>query len=427
MKTYIITYIFFLFPFLVIGQNGSLKFKHLSLEEGLSQSSITCILKDSRGFMWFGTEDGLNKYDGDNFTIYTHIPNDDKSLSSSYINTIVEQEDGFLWIGTKNGLNYFNPINEKFIRYVHDPDNPNSLTNNGINALLKRKDGSLLIGTANGLNLFNSKSGFSKYSPVTGSSHYYIVSLAEDKDGEIWVLSAEMLEKIKVDNRSFSEASFQKSLKNSTKYSMFLDSLNIWIGTSKGLIKYSLSKKTVSSSVFNGINESTGEKLRVLSIINGEKGKLWLGTHNGGLINFDKTTGDFQTSMYDPYNRLSLNSSSIRSIFLDETGILWVGTFGGGINKHDPDQFKFEHYRHHPGKGNGLSESTVRSVLLDKDLELWVGTHNGLNRINRETGKVIAYKYDQNNLASISSNVVRALNEDSKGTIWAGTWENGLN
>jgi len=427
IKVNIIVHFWLFVPFLVTAQNGSLKFKHLSLENGLSQSSITCILKDSRGFMWFGTEDGLNKYDGTNFTIYAHIPNDDESISSGYIHTIVEEEDGFLWIGTKNGLNYFDPINEKFTRYVHDPNNPKSLADNCVNALLKRKDGSLLIGTANGLNSFNRESGFSKYAPLTGNSQYNIVSIAEDAMGGIWVLSAEMLEKIHVNNGSFSEASFQKHLKNSSKYSMFLDSLNIWIGTNKGLLKYDVSKQTVSGSVFNGANESNGEKLKVLSITKGEKGKLWLGTHGGGLVNFDKTTGDFQASMYDPYNRLSLNSSSIRSIFLDETGILWVGTFGGGINKHDPNQFKFEHYKHHPGKENGLSESTVRSILLDKDQELWVGTHNGLNRMDRETGKVITYTYDQNDLSAISSDVVRALKEDSKGIIWAGTWENGLN
>jgi len=426
IKANIILFICVLVPFLIMGQSQSSNFKHFTLENGLSQSSISCILKDSQGFMWFGTEDGLNKYDGTNFTIYSHIPDDNESLSSSNIYSIVEQGDGFLWIGTKNGLNYFNPNTEKFTRYI--PSGNGAKAFGQINSLKISKDGRLLVGTSNGLYLFNQDTGFLKYTPANMKSSYNVISMVQDKKGYLWVLSLEMLEKIKLDNGSFSGVHFQKSLKKSVKTSMLLDSLNLWIGTSKGLIKYNLRSQTTRTFKFYDLNGSHDFKNSILSVTSGnDEDTLWLGTSSGGLIRFDKITSEFQTILRDPNNRLSLNSNSIKSLFLDKTGILWVGTYGGGINKYDPNQFKFKHYKHYSSDNNSLSENMVRSILLDKDGELWVGTHDGLNRINRETDHIEVYKYNKNNVSTISSNVVRALCEDSKGTIWIGTWNNGLN
>jgi len=427
MKLTLIIFIWLLSPLILFGQNQSPNFKHITLENGLSQTSISCIIKDSRGFMWFGTEDGLNKYDGKNFTVYRHIPNDTTSLSSSYINSIVEQEDGFLWIGTKKGLNYFNPNSEKFTRYLHDSNNPNSLINNEINILRLSDNGHLLIGTSNGLNMYNSNTGFSKFVSKNSKGIYNVMSMSQDDEGNLWVLSSGMVEKITFENGMFSDISSHKPLKNSIKYTMQLDSLNLWIGSSIGLIKLNLQNSTVDTLKFYGLNGAIDSRNQILALSKREKGKLWIGTYGGGLIDFDKRTGDFHAILHDPYNRLSPNSSSIRSIFQDEKNILWLGTYGGGINKHDPNQFNFEHYKHNPGDGSSLSENTVRSILLDKDNQLWVGTHNGLNRLNTEKRNIKTYRYDKNNLLSISSNIVRAICEDSKGIIWIGTWENGLN
>jgi ligand-binding sensor domain-containing protein/AraC-like DNA-binding protein len=408
-----------------MGQNQSSKFKHLTLENGLSQSSISCILKDSRGFMWFGTEDGLNKYDGNEFTVYRHLPNDEQSLSSSYIKTIVEQGDGFLWVGTKNGLNYFNPNTEKFTRYVQDANGTKNFDQ--INTLKISNDERLLIGASNGLYLFDQDTGFLKYTPANMKRSYSVISMVQDKKGYLWVLSFDMLEKIKLENGSFSKVSFHKSLNNSLKSTMLLDSLNLWIGTSDGLIRFNFQTKIFKPFKFYNSNGNQDIRNNILSITNEKKDKLWLGTGGGGLIKFDKVTNKFEVILHNPNNKLSLNSNSITSLFLDKEKILWLGTFGGGINKYDPNQFKFKHYKHYPGDNNSLSENTVRSVLLDKDRELWVGTHDGLNRINRETNHVKVYRYNQNNVSTISSNVVRALCEDSKGTIWIGTWNDGLN
>jgi ligand-binding sensor domain-containing protein/AraC-like DNA-binding protein len=427
MKVILTIYTGLLIPFLLMGQNQSLKFKHISLEKGLSQSSITCILKDSRGFMWFGSEDGLNKYDGTDFTVYRHMSTDKESLSSSYIHAIAEQEDGFLWIGTNNGLNYFNPDSEKFTRYVHNPNDPKSVSHNNVNTLYLTHDKRLIAGTSNGLNIFDPRGGFIKYSSQNSRSPYNVVSVIQDKQGYIWALSSEMIEKIKWENGYLSRISFYKLPAGSIQNAMFPDSSHLWIGTSKGLIKFNLHNQKFDAFRFYDLKVSDDSRNNVQTVISDQTGNLWLGTIGGGLIHFDKVTGKFETVLNDPYNPFSINSNMVRSIFLDEKEILWLGTYGGGINKYDPAQFKFQHYYHQPGERNSLSNNGVRAILLDRDGELWVGTHGGLNRMNRKTGQVKVYKYEQNNPATISSNTIRALCEDSAGTIWAGAWDNGLN
>ncbi len=426
MKPNIIINICLLIPYLAIGQDQLLKFKNFTIEDGLSQSSIMCILKDSRGYMWFGTEDGLNKYDGNNFTVYRHKPNDKESISDSNINSIVEQEDGFLWIGTKNGLNYFNPDNEKFIRYHHNPNDTSSISHDEINSLQITKDKHLLIGTSNGLNKFEGKTKFLRYNPKGTKLPYYIESMAQDKEGYLWLLTNELIEKIRLED-SFSEVIIQKPFKNSLKNSLLLDSLNLWIGTGKGLIKFNLLTQELVTFKLDAFNKYKNKTIDVLSIINGETGKLWLGTIGGGLINFDKSTNTFKTVLQDINDHSNLHSNGIKSLFLDESNILWLGTFGTGIKKHDPNQFLFKHYRYTTNGENSFRENTVRSILKDRDGELWVGTQGGLKRINRKNGSIKAYKYNQNKPSTISSNTVRALKEDSNGIIWAGTWNNGLN
>lgn len=377
--------------------------------------------------MWFGTEDGLNKYDATTFTIYRHISTEGESLSSSYIHAITEQSDGYLWIATNDGLNCFNPDNEKFTRYLHDPGDSLSLSNSTVNSLLFTSDRRLLVGTSDGLNVLDASGGFLKYFPPNFKRPYHVVATAQDKNGHIWVLSSSMIEKIRLVNGNFSRISSYELPANSIKSVMLLDSLYLWVGASNQLIRFSLQHQKFETFRFYGSKGTKDPRNNVQSIINDQDGRLWIGTIGGGVIVFNKSTGRYETIINDSYNPFSLNSNNIRSLYLDETGIFWIGTYGGGINKYDPALIKFQHIQHQTGKNNSLSDNVVRSVLLDRDGELWVGTHAGLNRINRKTGYTQVYKYKQGDLSTISSNTVRALCEDSVGNIWAGTWDNGLN
>src|SRR5438132_9335609 len=146
-------------------QKQQIKFQHLKTDDGLSQSNVLCIFQDSRGFMWFGTEDGLNKYDGYNFTVYKNDPKKNNSLSNNFINDIVEDNDSNLWIATLDGgLNKYNRRKDEFIHFKHDPKDPNSISDNYISCLLKDNEGNIWIGTSNGVNVFDKKNNrFIKY------------------------------------------------------------------------------------------------------------------------------------------------------------------------------------------------------------------------------------------------------------------------
>ena len=426
MKKKIAIYIYALFPFIIIGQATSPKFNHLTLTDGLSQSSVTCILRDSQGFMWFGTEDGLNKYDGTEFTVYKPIPNEPNSLSSGNINTIVEQEEGIFWIGTENGLNYFNSGKEEFIRYKYNDSKPTQLGQHRVRTLRIIEKDKLLVGSGDGLYLFDLKErDFELADPLLKEQGNEILDVVQDKEDHLWVLREAELLRVKLTREGFGEIDFQGALKPTFHGALLLDSLHLWLGTSEGLVSLNLRTRKSQTFKFYESKELRDSRNSVLTIIEGSGSTLWLGTGSGGLIQFDSDTGKFQNFLSDPGVSTSLNSNSVKSLFLDDEKILWVGTYGGGINKYDGGVPSFRHYKHHPGTDNGLSENSVRSVLLDSDNQLWVGTHGGLDRFNRKSGSLIRHKKWNKEVTS-TTNTIRALCEDKYGTVWAGTWLNGL-
>ncbi len=376
--------------------------------------------------MWFGTEDGLNKYDGVNFTVYRHQPNDSTSLSSSYINAIVEHEDGFLWVGTNNGLNFFDPDSETFTQYLHRPDEANSISDNRVTALCIDANGQLLVGTMNGLNILDKNEGFKKYLLEDPKDNHVVWSIVAEDENHIWLLGSKKLERIEIRNGSLTSV-LKKPLKNSTPATMVLDVSNLWIGTQRGLMKYSLDDHKLQATNFYDNSSAHLSKKAVLSLALGPENILYVGTRKEGLVLLDRSNRSIKTILHDPYNDTGLNSNSIRSVYLDAEGILWTGTYSGGVNKYDPRQPRFNHYKHSPGNRNTLSENTVRSILLDSKKRLWVGTHGGLNLMDMATENLTLFEHDPKDIGTISSNTVRSICEDSTGTIWAGTWSNGLN
>ncbi len=424
MRVLLISFICVLMVQVAFGQDLTPRFRQLTMEHGLSQSSITCVLKDSRGFMWFGTEDGLNRYDGTDFTVYRPVPGDQRSLSNSYINTLVEDQDGFLWIGTKNGLNRYDPDQDNFMTYLQDIANSASLDRNCINTLQKSPDGQLWVGTWNGLYAFEPDTGFTKYNTPGIDLDYNVKAIAPDPEGNLWVLTTQMLEKIEWKAGAFATSLVLHPVKDYFNSSLLLDSLNLWIGSSKGVTRYNLDTRATTTFPFYDSPERYDTKNMVLSICEGVKGNLWLGTVGGGLVHFNKTTQEFGVLRADVQNRFGLGSDSIKSLLLDDQGILWVGTFGGGINIHDTKAPRFQHYHHIAEDPNSLSENSVRSIFQDSDGEVWVGTHDGLNRFDTSFKRIKVY--DGPGLKTSQTHTIRSLCQDSQGAIWAGTWLNGL-
>ena len=416
--------------------NCVLRFDNISIEQGLSQSSVKAIFQDSRGFLWFGTEDGLNRYDGYSFKIYKPDPDVLNSLSDRWITSIVEDQDGYLWIATRLGLNRYDPRTEEFVRFLHDETNPSSLINNHINVLYLDKNDSLWIGTMSGLDLFDQASGSFKhyvYSPSKqeGISGKNITALYEDSRGRFWVGTyASGLNRFNPSSNTFIPYQHNpddpSSISSDQVTSIIEDRRSVlWVGTNAGLNKFHADTGTFERFVHDDKNDQSiaGDRIRDLHV--DITGNLWIATSRG-LDRLGVGGKRFIHYRHDPTYSKSLSKDDVVSIYEDRAGILWVGTWGGGVNKYDRRRDYFAYYRNDPQNNNSLSDNLVISIYSDSDGYAWVGTAGeGLNRLTRSTGQVVHYRNDPNRSNSISSDVIYSMYEDKDRMLWIGT-TNGL-
>ncbi|HBE17042.1 MAG TPA: histidine kinase [Cyanobacteria bacterium UBA11149] len=441
--------LFGIIPTDVYAATQTVKFGHITADEGLSQSGISYIFQDSQGFMWFGTQDGLNKYDGYDFTVYKYNEKDPDSLSDNFVSSIYEDKSGNLWIGTDSGgLNKFNRKTEEFTHYQHDLDNPHSLGANRVLSIYQDKLGTLWIGTdGGGLNQFNPETKeFIRYThnPKNPDSlgNDCVFSIYEDSLDNFWVGTAGGgLNQLNRETGKFTHYTYNpanpNSLSNDYVLSIYEDlSHRIWLGTNGGGL--------------NQLNRENGEFIRyqndpdnpnslnnntVNSIAEDRLGNLWLATtswygnsYGKGLDKFNPQTGEFTHYQNDPFYLDSLSDNLVISIWKDTSDILWIGTAFNGINTLDTKDPKFTHYKNDPANPNSLSGNHIMSIAEDRSGIIWIGTaENGLERFDRKTGTFTHYTHNPGNPDSISSNNIWSIYEDKNGTLWVGTLGKGLN
>lgn len=424
-----------------------LLFNKLSIEQGLSQNSVLSIARDRFGFMWFGTESGLNKFDGYNFTVYFPVENDPSSLSNSWINALLTDSDGQLWVGTENGLNLYVYSTDSFIRYFHDPSDPNSLSSSRIFCLFEDSQDRLWIGTDSGLNLFDrSTNRFIRYqhdpsNPSASSSslsHNEVRAIAQDSCGYIWVgTNGGGLNRLDPSTGHFTHirhnpAHPDRSLPDDYVLSFLITQTGgseiIWIGTaSTGLVRYNPSQNEFKTYRYDPDNlTSIGDNL-VNCLALGPDGELWIGTDSGGLNMFAPGSEVFVHHRHQSHDQFSLADNRVVSLFLGSDRILWVGTYRG-ISQLNFHRQNFMRFIPNPADPNSLSAPAVRSFCQTSSGLLLVGTDGGgLDVFDRKNLRVLHYSHDPQNPRSLSSNRVFALAEDSDGTIWVGTNGGGLN
>jgi len=423
------------------GQVNNIAFEHISVENGLSQSSVYAICKDSKGFMWFGTAEGLNRYDGYKFISYKANLSDSNSISDSWITCIFEDSYKNLWIGTHDGgLNLFNYAKEQFSHYKNDSQNHNSLTNNTINAICEGENGLLWIATNYGINSLDlkkiintspEKQSFSSYkkSEISNLPNNEIISLCFTADKELWLgtygggFSQMNLNK----DGSVVFVNYQSNVTCSNNiWSICQDKVNskfLWILNSNDLEKFDRVTKEFIHSNKNPETSKLFVDLRIL--IPDQKGNLWMGTKENGLLKFDTKTGKLDHYKQSNFNITSLSKNNILSIYQDNEGLIWVGTKGGGINKKRND--KFVHYENKINNPKTLNGKSVWAVYKDRSGIIWAGTEQGLNKLNRTKDEFTAYTHQDKNPQSISDNSVYSIFEDKDGDFWIGTSNGGLN
>lgn len=397
------------------------------------------MLMDRRGFMWFGTQDGLNMYDGYEFTVYRNDPQNPESIGYSSVNALFEDRQGRLWIGTDDGgLSQYSYELDRFLNFRNDPKNNNSISHNKVLSITQDARGNLWVGTGGGLNYFDvKKNTFKRYlhqpdNPESLSNSFVKKVFVDSKD-IVWIGTKDGgLNKLNASNGTFTHyrhhLSDPSSLGKDEVNSIFEDSKNnLWIATEGG----GLNLMNRAAGTFQSFRQSASNPKGishndVISLEEDRSGRLWIGTRNGG-INILEKNGSFTKYDFDKANVDGLNNGSIYSLFCDKIGTMWVGTFSGGINVMDFDPPKFKRYRSNPNMLNGLNNDNILSIVEAQDGNLWVGTDGGgVNVWDKKTGRFEHYSHTNDDHSSIASNYITVIHQDKKGKIWAGNFKGGL-
>jgi two-component system sensor histidine kinase ChiS len=434
-----LTLLLSLFPILTTNlhaQPQDLKFTNITIEDGLSHSKVNCIYQDNQGFLWFGTNEGLNKYDGYTFSMFQPDPDDPHSISANLIRCILEDSKGNLWIGTEaGGLNRYDRNYKSFSHFTADSSSEIMLSGNNINSIIEDSQGKLWLGTDQGLDRLDleQKKVFN-YRPYPSAgdlqSANEVIVVYEDGFGTLWIgtlgggLCSFDRERLK-----FSYFRHDKkdrySIGDDEIHSITEDSQgNLWIGTTNGGLNRFDRKTERFEHFYPG--KDNPESTTIRAILDDGRGNLWIGNRSG-LYNFDRKNCQFTYYAHDPNNPYSLVQNSVWTIFKDAKGDLWFGT-RGGVSYLNTSNLPFIHYRADANNRRCLNKQAVYAILEDRNGDIWFGTeHGGLNHLNRRMGLFTYFMYDINNPNSLSVNNIKSLLEDRNGNLWIGTYNGGLN
>ncbi len=464
-----------------------MRFEHITLDDGLSQSNVLSILQDSDGRMWFGTENGLNSYDGYEFRHYRHERGNPSTLGSDFVFDIREDRDGNLWVATNGGgLARLEAGSRNVTSFRHDPADRTSISSNIVRRILIDTDGTIWLGTrGDGLDHFDPETGeathvrFQTGGSISQSANE-IYALFKDSKGALWVGSNDGLMHLDIETGALHhfdhDADDPSALGDPRVRAIFEDSQSrIWVGTYGGGL-YLLDRETQSFTAFvhDPSDTSSIASNRVSVIFEDADDRLWVGTSQG-LNLFDSKSRGFVRYSNDGSDVTSLGDNAVSSIYQDRGGVvwigtqnrglskwnpstwglgftdsrqlstdverppnvtsfledrsgtLWVGTFGDGLSAVDRNAGTTRHFRHDPASPGGLNDNRVMSLLEDRQGSIWIGTMTGgINRLDPQTGAVEQFRHDAQNAATLSADGIMALFEDSQGYVWVGTFGGGI-
>ncbi|MCS6882196.1 MAG: two-component regulator propeller domain-containing protein [Oscillochloridaceae bacterium] len=470
---------------------GGLPIRMLGIAEGLPHPAVYAIARDRFGFLWFGTLEGLARYDGHRFVVYRPDPGNPNTPASAQIDTLYTDRAGNLWIGTfASGLNRYDPLSERFTLYRFDPADPASLSSDAVRAICEDGAGGLWVGTLGG--------GLNRLDPATGRFTRYhhdpadpyslsdddVTAILDDGRGGLWVATAGGLNRFDPATGRFiryrHDPADPASLGGDRVATLLRDSAGaLWVGvTGAGLYRYDEARNR-----FTGYRRDPGAPAdqpgdNVVALAETSPGQLWVATYGGGLARFDVASGRFTD-----VNRLALPGSglatnSIESLLPGADGLLWVGTENRGVAlvdlqpgpftiyraRPDPEAFpdalwpgviraavedndgalwlgvadsgvaRFDrqqgvvrHYRHDPADPHSPAGNRPQAMLLDRSGRLWIGYHTGLDRFDHATGQFVHYPANPDDPAALSQADIFDLYESRDGAIWIGTRGGGLN
>jgi diguanylate cyclase (GGDEF)-like protein len=465
-------------------ENPPIRFDHLTLDDGLSQSDVLAIHQDSHGLLWIGTENGLNRYDGYEIKVYRRERGNPDALSSDFITDIDEDSDGNLWLATNGGgLVKYTRSTGLFKAFRHDENDAASIGSNAIRRVLIDESGTIWIGTRDaGLDRLDPDSGtfthislgtnaavadniYALHIDVSGAlwvggdfglarvdrdsgdfhtfSHdagdpagigaHSVRAIAEDSAGRLWIGSdGSGISRLRADQTTFehfrNSRDDDSTIASDRVWSIYKDSRDrLWVGTTRGL---------------NLVDHATGRATRyvndpaeptslggdfVTTIYEDRTGLLWVGTKTRGLSKWNPRTWAYG---YEPAEELTVDAERkpiVTAFVEDDKGTLWVGTFGDGLNAWDRASDEIVRYRADSDLQKRIGDDRVMSLMRDRKGRIWVGTmSNGITRIDPESDDIVSFRNDPADAGSLSANGIMALFEDSSGLVWVGTFGGGI-
>ncbi len=420
----------------VFGFGQNYRINHYTVNQGLSQSVVYTTFQDSRGFIWIGTQDGLNRFDGYTFVKYLHNPNDTNSISDSWIYSITEDKKGNLWIGTRRGLNKFDFAKNSFTRYPHSPVDKNDPYRDNVYGCIAGNDGLIYTNTPPLINAFNPKTGKYKHFRNSVGENPNVeeqtLPIIIDKNGAIWAGTTFGLTNFDPVTKEFTNYQHNPNDKNTINDNSILSIYEdlqgqIWVGTGQGFNIFDKGTNTFRNYSLSFKNNTVG----IRTIVQDLKGKVWVGTQGNGIfrLSFDsnkKLIVETQISSGVEQNASQLNHSTVNSLIIDRSHNLWIGTLNG-LDKTDLKDPRFKLYRKSKEANSvNLLDNVMASIYKHKNGDIWVGNWTaGLNIFNRETNKVTHYSSSLSGKNHIPNNSVHVIFEYKDNEIWIGT-RNGI-
>lgn len=450
--------------------NDKAVFTVLSIKDGLPNASVSGIVQDKRGFLWFSTQGGLCRYDGSGFKSYENEPFNEKSISGDLVQTIFLDEDDTIWAGTYAGLNHFIPSTETFVHYRYSEADPESLSNDLVIAVCRDARGQLWTGTLNGLNRLDEKTGkFKRYFNDPANPHSIpnntVRTLHKDAKGRLWVgMTGGGLVSYDYDADRFDR---HESIPQNLSLQDIAEDMHgdLWLSAwGTGLVRYrpdtgALTLLPMPDNKIYVIDASSPGFVRVgswgggfhvlnvasntvesyisskamgvlpndviYSIFEDASGELWIGTNGGGVARMDRTRNSYSAWVDETNNPGAIPNGRVVATFVDSRGDLWTSVYSNGIHRYDPLSKNWKHYLHVKGDPSSLADNICVSFYEDSQKRLWICTNSGLSLYNREKDSFTTVN-PAGQAGGFSDSIIYSLLEDKKGNFWVGTYTKGL-
>lgn len=417
----------------ISAQSTNLRFQHLTIENGLPQNMVDCMIQDRHGFMWLGTWNGLCKYDGYRFEVF----NGESHGINNFIQSLYEDINGNIWIGTREGVYVFIYDQRKFIQVDLQQNTTKIEDNISVTSIIGGDNDEILIGSHSGifrLKLYGSKGkyeviDFVSIQRLEGASRINALLVVKGNK-QLWVGTNEgiiiLSDSGELVKKYINDNNYSRSL-SSNLVTCFHQETNgrIWIGTEYGLNYFDSSTEDFVRNS-QSMEQSVLPHEYVMDIAQDADGNLIIATL-GGIAIHDKENESYSIYTEEGTSHHSLNNNFANCLLTDDHGNIWIGTERGGVNLYNENQSKFEHYETNPNTDNSLNHGTVNSIYED-DENIWIGTAGGgLNRYDKLEKKFYHYRYAEGNQSSISGDFVTFIYRDNKQQLWIGTWGGGIN